>query len=172
MEGFYVKKKYRILVSILAAFIAMSGCSSEKKSSKPIPFQNEDENRQTNKAVLEFEKKFFVTIDESNDLLQTFNKSLDGLYTGQTSNDQFVTVLTNIINKSNELVTTVEQYEVDPSLMEFKQQLVMHLNIQHQLFLDAVEMANEDNVNKGSLRETYLDIKQEQTNLVTAWKGY
>lgn len=165
-------KSLKILVLIITCSILFAGCSSQKKESGALPFQKDQEESETNTAAADFEEKFFTTIEESNEMLQTFNKSLDGLYTGQTSNEQFATVLTNIIGTSNELVTTVEEYEIDPSLIEFKQQLVMHLNIQHQMFLDAVDMAKNDEVHKDSLRETYLTIKQEQTTLVSTWNGY
>ncbi|MFC0273633.1 hypothetical protein ACFFIX_19765 [Metabacillus herbersteinensis] len=163
-------KRFLILLTISSVLV---GCSSEKKEKGPgLGNRNQPKEEEASlSSVEQLDKILQNSIKESNVLLSQFNKSLDGFYTGNTSNSQFATVVSGIVNDSHELVSSVEKEDVDPTVFELQQKLVAHLNQQHGLFLNAVDMANQEKVNKDTLRNTYLEIKQEQAAIMNGWNN-
>ncbi|PMC36323.1 hypothetical protein CJ195_16095 [Bacillus sp. UMB0899] len=173
-EGGKMIKKKLFIPALLSSILVLTGCSSEKKeSSLPFPGagtpKNNEVDDETTEAIREFAKKFDETINQSNKLLGTFNKALDGLYTNDNSTSQFAQIMKKNINESRELVATLEGYEAVVIVAPYKQSLVSYLNQQHQLFLDAVDMANQESVNKDELRRMYLEVKTSQAEVESAF---
>lgn len=166
-------KRLFTIFCILLVFLLLTGCSSKKQASNgPIPpgaKQQQQEESESDVSSEEFDNYFNSVIKSSNKSLAVFNDSVDGLYTGDVSTDQFKTIMKSLINDSNKLINDVEKHEIDPSFSDVRQNLVIQLNGIHQLFLDAIDMANNDEIDKDYLRTTYLENKQLQGDLVNSW---
>lgn len=148
-----------LFVSLIA--ISLTACSSKSKE--------EVERNTRNTIVEEYEVEFNNINDESNNVLSSFNNALDGYYTRKSSNSTFKSILSEKILASSKFIKETEEKDVDTSVLSFHQQVVVYLNQQHQLLLDAVEMANENDVDKGTLRESYLNLKQQQVDMTNNW---
>ncbi|WP_334393211.1 hypothetical protein [Escherichia coli] len=148
-----------LFVSLIA--VSLTACSSKSKE--------EVERNARNTIVEEYEVEFNNINDESNNVLSSFNNALDGYYTRKSSNSTFKSILSEKILASSKFIKETEEKDVDTSVLSFHQQVVVYLNQQHQLLLDAVEMANENDVDKGTLRESYLNLKQQQVDMTNNW---
>jgi hypothetical protein len=157
-------KKLLTLILLLTSVCLISACSSKENNKEVVTKDNQS-------YIQEYDAKLQEFIKQSNNLLSTFNKSLDGLYTQEYSLEQFASIMKKSIEDSNELISKIENYEVHPDIFDFHQQFIVHVNEQHQLFLDAVEMANTDQMDKDRLRADFLEIKQNQASLVNSWKS-
>lgn len=158
-------KKKIIVVLLLSVLFTLAACSSAQKEGLNVTDDN--------KAYLEeYDKSLQTYIMDMASILKTFNDSLDGIYTKKMSKEQFSQVITKAITDSNELVASVDALEVKPELFEAHQSLILLINRSHQLLLDAVDMANDNdrNIEKEVLRNDYLDIKTEQAELANQWK--
>ncbi|QAS54756.1 hypothetical protein [Halobacillus litoralis] len=131
-----------------------------------------EEQAPGNAADLEgYQAHLNEVFSESDHLLSVYSTALDGLYTGEVSEEQFSTLLRKeVISQSNELVSLVESYNASPTIFELNQQLATFANNQHQLFLDSIDMANEERMNKTTLRDNLIKIKDEQASFINAWK--
>ncbi|MDE3841028.1 hypothetical protein C0966_17330 (plasmid) [Bacillus methanolicus] len=162
-------KKWLILLLIMTMIFMMGACSSKEKKSTFGDVKVTGENKS---YLEEYDKALQGYINEMTNILKTFNNALDGIYTQKYSRSQFTTALTASIEKSNKLVTEVEAYDVKPELFEAHQNLIVLVNRSHQLLLDAIDMANQEDseIEKDVLRNTYLEIKKEQANIANQWK--
>lgn len=126
-----------VLSSIIAILLSACGSAGSNAGS-----EREDEI-EVNEIQLYSEHlgHIFTT---STKLQTTFSTSLDGLYTGTTSESQFAKIITDsIIETSRDLVKTAESYNFAPEYFEINQSVVTTINMQIQLFLDAVSTAKE-----------------------------
>ncbi|WP_026701642.1 hypothetical protein [Salibacterium aidingense] len=114
------------------------------------------------------------TMNESNELLQDFNQALDSFYANQLTEKTFGERMEEYIPRANEIAGNLDNvmYDVEPGLHEFHRSLIDLTNQQHQMFLDAVDMANDEdkNVDKETLREQYSSIKQTQATLIEEYQ--
>lgn len=165
----------RVKIFIIAVLsiisLLLTACSSEKneKGAKATSGNDKDKQEQVQDSVEVFGLTLQTTIEGSNKLLDTFNKNLDGLYTAEVSDQQFANVLKGVVDESNKLVAGMEKVYVDGTLYDFRQTTVAYLNRQHELFLNAVDMANQEMLNKEYLRTEYLAVKEEQAGIVNTW---
>ncbi|WP_374717706.1 hypothetical protein [Neobacillus sp.] len=163
-----MKKRWIILMLMVVSIFMLMGCSSkEKKSAAEIKVTKE------NASYLEqYDKNLQGFLKEMTSILKTFNNALDGLYTKQYSKEQFSSLITGTIEKSNKLVSEVEALDVDPELFEAHQNLILLVNTSHQLLLDAVDMANNEDgeIEKEELRTKLLEIKTSQAETTNQWK--
>lgn len=160
-----------IITAVLSISLLLSACSSEKNENgaKAASGSDKGKQEQVQVEVEEFGLSLQTTIEGSNTLLDSFNKNLDGLFTAEVSNQQFANVLKGVVDESNKLVADMEKVYVNGTLYEFRQTVVAYLNRQHELFLNAVDMANQEKMNKEFLRTEYLAVKQEQAGIVNNW---
>ncbi|MBU8855240.1 hypothetical protein [Bacillus altitudinis] len=156
-------KKTIIFLFVSLIVISLTACSASSKSKEEI------EQNALNTIVEDYEVQFNNINDESNNVLSAFNNALDGYYTKRSSNSTFKSILSEKILASSQFIKETEEKEVDTTVLSFHQQVVVYLNQQHQLLLDAVEMANENEVDKGTLRESYLNLKQQQVDMTNSW---
>lgn len=167
-EGVITLKRLLILVVIVLATTVLGACSSKPKSNVPgVKVTNE------NKSYLEkYDNSLQEYITDMTSILKTLNDALDGIYTKRYSREQFATVISGSIEKSNKLVTKVETLDVNPDLFETHQNLILLVNRSHQLLLDAVDMANTEDreIEKDELRNSLIEIKTEQANITNQWK--
>ena len=153
---------------LIVSILMLGGCSSKDKSATGKLKVTEE-----NKTYLEtYDKNLQEHIIEMTNILQTFNNSVDGLYTQQYSRDQFATSIKGTIEKSNKLVTNVESFDVKPELFEANQNLIILVNRSHQLLLNAIDMANrtDTDMDKDTLRNEYMEIKTSQATIANQWK--
>jgi hypothetical protein len=120
--------------------------------------------------VKEFEQELQDSLSKMNENLNVFNDALDNIYKRDITEEDFATILKQLIDKSSQLIAEAESYDTKPELFEAQQNLVLLLNKSHQLLLDAIEMANNQDIDKELLREDYLAIKEEQASLANQWK--
>lgn len=151
-----MKKPLFIGFLVLIMFL-LSACGGAPK---------EEEGGAAPKAKTEYQNKIKGAIDNSNKLLAVYNKSVDQLYTEELSNEEFGNMMRNNIEKSNEMVRSIDEMTPDPAFFEIHQAFITFMNNQHQMFLDAVEAANEDEIKKNDLRKEYLSIKTEQQKII------
>ncbi|KYD23174.1 hypothetical protein B4135_0997 [Caldibacillus debilis] len=118
----------------------------------------------------EFEQELQDSLSKTNENLNVFNDALDNIYKRDITEEDFATILKQLIDKSSQLIAEAESYDTKPELFEAQQNLVLLLNKSHQLLLDAIEMANNQDIDKELLREDYLAIKEEQASLANQWK--
>lgn len=158
-----------IFFLLFSLSLALAGCSPTA-ANKSGETKNESSGLSQN-TLDEYNVMLFNAIDTSNKMLRTFNTSLDAQYTSKESNEDFSLKMRDNIEKSTELINSLEIYEVHADLFEYHQSIISHLNNQHQMFLDGIEMANDDNMDKDWLRTYYLEVKSEQAVLVNQWKN-
>lgn len=161
-------KIVKVMFVSAASTILLSACSSGETAPSPKVQVTEE-----NKSYLEeYDKNIQSYMKEMTTILQDFNNALDKLYTKEYTYQQFIASLKGSIAESNKLVTKVETLDVDPTLFESHQGLIVLVNNSHQLLLNAVDMANqpEYGMDKNSLRDQYMQIKTEQANLANQWK--
>lgn len=156
----------RLLILLICFVSILTGCSTNSKANVKVTEENVD-------YLVKYDESLQGYITEMTDILLNYNNALDGLYTNSTSNSQFAKIMTESIGKSNELVTKVEALDIEPDLFETHQTLIALVNRSHQLLLTSVDAANkadETTIDKDSLRQEYLAIKQEQANIANQWK--
>ncbi|WP_231868378.1 hypothetical protein [Fictibacillus phosphorivorans] len=161
-------KKWLGITLILLLSIALVACSSKEKNVTAKVKVTEE-----NKSYLEeYDESLQGFIEEMTGILQTFNDSLDGIYTKELTREQFSSNLKESINNSNKLVTDVESVDVDPELFEAHQNLIVIINRSHQLLLNAIDMANtaDTEIDKDTLRNEYMEIKTSQATIANEWK--
>lgn len=157
-------KKLKILLILTLVTLLLGACSQDKKAAVKI-------NDKTKPFITEYDKTLRSSISDINKILLEFNQGLDSIYTKQSSNEQFAQLLVKNINDSSKLVRKVESVDIDPQLFQQHQTLIVLVNRSHQLLLNAVDQAkNEDEINKNQLREEYVSIKQEEENIANQWK--
>lgn len=165
-----MKKKSLLFILMGILLLMNAGCSSGDKQ------QQVAVNADTIPYLEAYNKQAMNYIQNSNQLLVEFNRGVDGLYTQELSPGQFGTLLRKTIPESQSLLEELETANVDSNLLSIHQELIALGNHQHQLFLDAMDMVNEnatDNtvaVDKAALRADYLSIKSEQSAFLTKWK--
>ncbi|WP_061567814.1 hypothetical protein [Caldibacillus debilis] len=158
-----MKKSFFIIIPIIAVLL-LSACSSKSK-------ENGLEITEDNRSyVKEFEQELQDSLSKTNENLNVFNDALDNIYKRDITEEDFATILKQLIDKSSQLIAEAESYDTKPELFEAQQNLVLLLNKSHQLLLDAIEMANNQDIDKELLREDYLAIKEEQASLANQWK--
>ncbi|OUM91092.1 hypothetical protein [Parageobacillus thermoglucosidasius] len=158
-----MKKSFFIIIPIIAVLL-LSACSSKSK-------ENGLEITEDNRSyVKEFEQELQDSLSKMNENLNVFNDALDNIYKRDITEEDFATILKQLIDKSSQLIAEAESYDTKPELFEAQQNLVLLLNKSHQLLLDAIEMANNQDIDKELLREDYLAIKEEQASLANQWK--
>lgn len=150
-------KKNFLMSGMVFLLLILSACGEAPKGQEIEP-----------EAISKYQTKIKNAVDISNNLLATYNKGLDQLYTNSISNEQFGDLMNSNIETSNEMVRGIDEYTPDPMFFEIHQSVITHLNNQHQMFLDAVEMANQEDIAKEQLREKYLEIKTEQKQLINS----
>jgi len=162
-------RKLLILLSVIAVVVTLGACGKKANSAAPKETGAEESS---NNYITEYDERFNIKMSELTDILIAFNDALDGIYTRKTSKSQFAQILTDLIEKSNSLIKDIESWDVEPEIFETHQYFISLVNRSHQLFLDAVEMANDPDyeIDKGKLREEYLSIKNEQATIVNQWK--
>lgn len=162
-------KKWNVLILVIISVLLLGACSSKEKQAAAGNLKVTKEN----KSYLEvYDKSLQGFIGEMTSILKTFNDSLDGLYTQKYSREQFAIAIKDSIEKSNKLVTEVESVDVKPELFEANQNLIVLVNRSHQLLLNSIEMANQEDteIDKEVLRNEYIDIKTNQANIANQWK--
>lgn len=155
------------MLILTLSITTLMGCSANKKEAATLKVTKE------NASYLEkYDKSLQGYISDMTSILKTLNDALDGIYTQRYSKEQFASVITNSIEKSNKLVTSVETLDVNPDLFEAHQNLILLVNRSHQLLLDAVDMAKTEDreIDKEQLRTTLIDIKTEQAKITNQWK--
>ncbi|KAA6446986.1 hypothetical protein [Bacillus swezeyi] len=145
---------------ILSMLLLLTACSSNPSS---------DEANSRPKYLDDYDVHFKNTINKSTKLFSSFNQALDDFYTKKISTEQFKHTITKTIEDSTAFIQETESIKTDDALFEMHQHVLVFLNNQHQLFLDAVEMANEKDIDKKGLRDTYLSLKEEQVQLSSTW---
>jgi len=156
-------KKFSLLLFLAMTITLLSACgssSSEGASSSEMM-----------EVVEDYDIRFGNALDEANQLLRNFSNSVDALYTTQQSNEQFAQAMRENIKKSSELVMALESHVAHANIFPFHQEVIGYFNNQHQLFLNAIEMANTDRINKDNLRSEYIRLKQEQAELINSWNN-
>ncbi|MBF0706587.1 hypothetical protein IQ283_08185 (plasmid) [Alkalihalobacillus hwajinpoensis] len=149
-------KKKLVMGSLVLVLLLLTACGGEPQ----------EEEGAAPEAKTEYQNKVKGAIDNSNKLLAVYNKSVDQLYTEELSNEEFGNMMRTNIEKSNEMVRSIDEMTPDPTFFEIHQAVITLMNNQHQMFLDAVEMANEDKIEKDNLRKEYLSIKTEQQKII------
>lgn len=149
-------KKKLVMGSLVLVLLLLTACGGEPQ----------EEEGAAPEAKTEYQNKVKGAIDNSNKLLAVYNKSVDQLYTEELSNEEFGNMMRTNIEKSNEMVRSIDEMTPDPAFFEIHQAVITLMNNQHQMFLDAVEMANEDKIEKDNLRKEYLSIKTEQQKII------
>jgi len=161
--------KWKVFIILLISIFLLGACSSKEKQAAAGNLKVTKEN----KSYLEvYDKSLQGFIGEMTSILQTFNNSLDGLYTEKYSREQFAIAIKDTIEKSNKLVTEVESIDVKPELFEANQNLIVLVNRSHQLLLNSIEMANQEDteIDKETLRNEYIEIKTTQAGIANQWK--
>ncbi|MCM3619729.1 hypothetical protein M3936_19345 [Sutcliffiella horikoshii] len=156
-------KKMYVLVSVLCLILTV-GCSSSGGGAKASIDPQLDE------ALNSYQTFLTNTLNESNGLLNRFNTLVDNLYVQDISSEQFSKVVKEIIKDSSALVKQADgQDYYHQNLQAYHTSYLSYLNQQHQLFLDSIEMANKDRLDKAKLRQNYLKIKDSQSAIINSW---
>lgn len=149
---------------ILLCVFTLVGCSDSENNASSDP--------QFEEAIITYHSFLNNTLDTSNSLLNRFNTLIDNLYVQDVSSEQFSGILKAIIKDSATLVKEAdEQKNVHAELKEFHSGYLNFLNQQHQLFLDSIEMANSNRIDKNRLRQNYLKTKSSQEAVINSWSG-
>ncbi|MGG6447723.1 hypothetical protein [Pseudobacillus badius] len=159
-------KKKLLLISIILTFAIpiLSGC-----------FEGEEEVAQPNPQE-EYNKTFEYAINESNKLLDRYSSNLDKLYIDEYTPEQFGVIVREVIGTSNDIVTKVDRTDASKEMFEFHQKVLTYLQNQHNLFLSSISQANaaknnqQITLDKQNLRNSYMEVKTEQSNLLKQWK--
>ncbi|MFP3727140.1 hypothetical protein U8V72_18340 [Priestia filamentosa] len=108
-------------------------------------------------------------ISSSNELLRTFNKEVDAMVVGSITAKDFKTSVRTIVPKSNEVVAKVDDSlsVVNGGIADIHQILLALIEYQHRTFTMALEGAP-----MADLSERYIEVKQQQTELVQAIQEY
>lgn len=150
----------------LGALFFLTGCSLSL-----LPWWGDDEEiEQTVDPNEEYADLVTDVFNDSNVLLQRFNKMLDQLYGQQISKQAVAQELEEIVPLSNQLLLKLDDvlYNVDDRLYDLHRELIVLINFQHQTFLRCLEMSKDDEeeIDKDQLRQDYVKIKSDQTLLV------
>ncbi|MBU8908151.1 hypothetical protein [Desertibacillus haloalkaliphilus] len=153
----------KIILVLWVATSLLTGC-----------FGSSDDSQEQSNSVNNYVTSFQEIIDESNQLLSQYRENLDKLYTNEVSENQFASIVKNMVPKSREIGTGLDDqlYTVDNSLYDFHRDVIRLVNDQHQLFLKTLEEANEESeMNRDTLYDDYHKIKEIQTELVEQLKA-
>ncbi|MGY3716123.1 hypothetical protein ACWE42_11425 [Sutcliffiella cohnii] len=146
---------------IIGSLLTLGGCSSSESEIAMAKQQEE---------IMTYSTFLTNTVDSSNKLLNQYNNILDNLYIENMSEEQLSKLMRELVKESSELIREVESGNYyNTSFYEFHTNLIKYLNEQHQLFLDSVEMANTSRVDKSRLRQSYIKIKDRQSELINSW---
>lgn len=146
---------------IIGSLLTLGGCSSSESEIAMAKQQEE---------IMTYSTFLTNTVDSSNKLLNQYNNILDNLYIENMSEEQLSKLMRELVKESSELIREVESGNYyNTSFYEFHTNLIKYLNEQHQLFLDSVEMANTSRVDKNRLRQSYIKIKDRQSELINSW---
>lgn len=163
-------KKFLLIFIAIILTSALSACSSKSKNNSTTG--NVKITEENVPYIEKYEKSVQNYSKEMSEILIIFNNAVDGVYTKELSKEQFSNILTQTIDRSNELVTSVESENVEPDLFESQQQFILLVNRTHQLLLDAIDMANnpDDEIDKELLRTDYLAIKTDHATFINDLK--
>src|SRR5690625_3484124 len=155
-----------LLLTLVILSLILFGCSSQAKN---------DPDNELPEALTEvyqaYDQHLQNRVVSSNTILDSFSDALDSIYTGEISENHFFKVLkSDIIVTSQEIVKESESFDVHPSLFDLNTSFINYVNVQHQLFLDAVDMENEEKIQKEQLRKRLVEIKERQANIINTWK--
>lgn len=165
----------------LTCVLILSGCSLKEGAAnvfsnivgKETPAQESKagtKKEETKEPLDVYSDVVTDTFDQSNDMLVRFNNTLDMLYAGEASEEQFALILQDIIPQSNKMIAKLDTvlYDIDTPLYDFHRKLITLVNFQHEMFLKSLESANspEIEIDKDAIRADYVKIKGEQTVLV------
>ncbi|MCM3716050.1 hypothetical protein M3202_18520 [Alkalihalobacillus oceani] len=159
-------KNVLFIFMFLGALFFLTGCSLSL-----LPWWGDDEEiEQTVDPNEEYADLVTDVFNDSNVLLQRFNKMLDQLYGQQISKQAVAQELEEIVPLSNQLLLKLDDvlYNVDDRLYDLHRELIVLINFQHQTFLRCLEMSKDDEeeIDKDQLRQDYVKIKSDQTLLV------
>lgn len=156
-----MKKSFKATTIIILVMLAiLAGCG--KKSAPP---GEEEEN-----LIVAYEKELRGVMGESNDLLISYSNALDNLYTSDNSKDQISNIVKKKVSESSAILRMAEENTPDTELFAFHQELMEYLNNQHQLLLTTVSDLGQENPNPDVLRDTFLDVKKQQSELIHKWE--
>ncbi|WP_078557162.1 hypothetical protein [Bacillus alkalicellulosilyticus] len=158
-------KHFGYFVFIVMLILTTAACSSTEKAEG----SSKNKGQEVNQEQVDFENSVFSLLDRSDSLLSTFNTALDGLYTEKQTPEQFAKAMKLNIESSRELVSELERLEVHHSWFEVHQNLIGHFNNKHELYLNAIEMANNNRLIKDRLRSEFLTLKQTQAEIYNTW---
>lgn len=157
-------KKLKVIVMILMVSVLCVACSSKEK-------EEQTAEAAAGQAEVEYGKHLGQVFTTSEKLLSSLNSALDGLYKGTTSEAQLKKILSdNVIDDSRELVKTVESFDVDPSFYAVDQLVSEYINMQHYLFQDAMEMVNQEKLDKDKIRKSVEELKAKQSEINNQWQ--
>lgn len=158
-----MKNIYILILAVCLVFT--SGCSSSENGSAKA---NNDPKLE--ESLESYQTFLGNTLNDSTALLDRYNALVDSLYVQDVSGDQLANLLKGIIKDSSELVKHVDGHDYyHENIQPYHRSVIAYVNEQHQLFLDTIEMANDDRVDKGELRENYLIVKESQNNIINSW---
>lgn len=151
---------------LLSLVLVSSGCGF---------FGGEEETEASpDDPMVIYENLMVLTFNESNELLNDFNLSLDQLYAQEITEQDFTRRAKEYIPRANEISTRLDEvmYDVDESMYDVHKSVIAVTNDQHQLMLDTVEMYHDENKNidKRKLRERYVAIKENQASILQELK--
>ncbi|NLP52196.1 hypothetical protein [Bacillus sp. RO1] len=157
--------KHIYILILAVCFVFTSGCSSSDSGSAKA-----NNDPELGEALESYQTFLGNTLNDSTSLLDRYNALVDSLYVQDVSADQLANSLKEIIKDSSELVKHVDGHDYyHQNIQPYHRSLIGYINEQHQLFLDSIEMANNDRVDKGELRENYLIVKESQNNIINSW---
>lgn len=160
-----MRKIFFLSLTFFLLMVVLSGCL----------FKSKPKEEDSNKPILEYKQSLESVISDSNQLLERYNQGIDKLYTEEYSPEQFSTIVREIISSSSKILNSANNFDAPTELYEFHQKTIEYLNLQHQLFLNSIEEANNaDNqqINKATLRSEYLAVKKKQAELLLEWKKF
>lgn len=178
------KKKYLIAVTLFF-IVFLAACKSvddeiviiDDETGEEVTISREEFEEKENE-IQEYSDHLSSIFNESITLHDKFAHALDAMFTKESSPAQFAKILKmEVIDSSREILDQAEKYNFPVDYYEMNQLVVMNLNNQHQLFLDAVNEAVVVSETEGSeldivsLRERLTEVKQDYLTIVNTWKN-
>lgn len=155
----------KVSLLLICLILLMAGCSSKEGGG-----QSKADQQKYKEDILAYNTFLTNTMDESNVLLSQYNTAIDTMYMENMNANQFGLIVKELIPKSTQIIKSVEKQDYfHNNIYRFHKEYLVYLNNQHQLFLDSMEMANREKVDKSKLRKRYIEIKDSQTTLLNSW---
>lgn len=114
---------------------------------------------------------FIENEEEFNSILTSYNNSINQLFTGSIEQETFFVELNSLINVSNGLIIEMESMIAPSGFQEFHNYYIAYINNVHGLLLNASDLVEESiaerqRVDRRELRENYLEVKRNQTQMI------